>query len=148
MVPKVANIAILGATGQIGKGLIDALSPRHTTKPFGRNISDFHLLDHDVIVNAAGPGQIAQHAALGAEMHHITERLDRIGLDYLERHPATLYCFLSTGAVYRAPNQDDHYAAAKRTAEARHRALPHRIYDIRIFGYFSRYIPLDGSFFL
>ncbi|MDX1429059.1 MAG: hypothetical protein R3282_02175, partial [Rhodothermales bacterium] len=84
-----------------------------------------------------------------------------------ERNPQVIYVYLSTGAVYgstyaEAATKDsrfsvavnglsaqDYYPLAKLTAEAKHRTLAELlIADIRIFGYFSRHMKLDGGFFL
>lgn len=186
-----AVIAILGASGQIGRGLALELgrNPRHQLRLFTRRPDEFRAtatalrllrpaidevrpLDRlsddgfDAIINAAGDGERAKQIALGAEIFRITEAIDAQVTAYLSRFPDTLYFFLSTGAVYgfdaawpvrpddvlpssiAEPDPINFYPLAKLAAEARHRAQKGRIYDIRIFGYFSRFIPLGGSFFL
>jgi nucleoside-diphosphate-sugar epimerase len=121
----------------------------------------------DLIVNALGPGDPKTIRAAGASIAQITEAFDLRILQHLERHPETTYAFLSTGAVYgsdygdrehprrlletdtKALGNSDHYPRAKLEAEARHRARGDlRIADVRIFGYFSRFIDLNGGFLM
>ncbi len=184
-----AVIAILGANGQIGRGLASVLArnPAHRLRLVARRpdalrdlatiarpgldaitpLDRFEDEAYDAVVNAAGDGERAKQIALGADLFRITETLDNRVTDHVRRHPRTAYFFMSTGAVYgfgtpwpvrrnavfpwpvNAPDPANFYPLAKLVAEAKHRA--HRdlaIYDIRIFGYFSRFIPLGGSFFL
>jgi len=187
-----ASVAILGASGQIGRGLasIMARDAACRLRLFARQpaafepqalslgllrpgIDEVRPLDsfendrYDLVINAAGAGSRKRQLALGTEQQRITEALDERVLAYLERWPDATYANLSTGAIYGfgrewpvlrdsefcASADDaerlDVYPLAKLAAEARHRALPQlRIYDIRIFGYFSRFIALDDGFFL
>jgi nucleoside-diphosphate-sugar epimerase len=176
------SIAILGATGQIGRGLAQALPRENQLHLFARTPAPVHRhgdRDHlkpldsfgqhpyDIVINAAGPGSRRQQLSLGNPPWADAEALDLRIMKYLEHSTGTAYVHLSTGAVYgfnrdwpipvgshfRASAMDadrlDAYPLSKIAAEARHRA--HRdlkIYDIRIFGYFSRYIGLDDGFFL
>jgi nucleoside-diphosphate-sugar epimerase len=185
------SIAILGASGQIGRGLAIALAvgPWAVLRLYARQATAFerdaralgllnprvsvHSLEsfererHDVVINAAGAGSRTRQLALGAQQAHDTEALDQRVLSYLERFRDSTYVYLSTGAVYgferewpipenasfRASPRDsdtlDMYPLAKLAAEARHRSMRSaHIYDIRIFGYFSRFITLDDGFFL
>lgn len=187
-----ADIAILGANGQIGRGLALAFSrsPAHRLYLYARRpaafadvaapmnlprrgrdeilpLDEFGARRHDVVINAVGDGERAKQIALGAEIFHVTETMDARVMAYLRGQPEALYFFMSTGAVYgfdaewpvrrdalfawpvNAPDPVNFYPLAKLVAEAKHRTEPRlRIYDIRIFGYFSRFIPLTGSFFL
>lgn len=184
------HIAILGATGQIAKGLIAEFNRRNKLFLFARNpkeVQDFldrqqlstsaistHAFEafdafkYDLVINSVGPGDPQSIRRYGTEIFRITERFDHLVLDYLERKPDTGYVFFSTGAIYGnshdMPAQPDScfhlpvnrlgaeqhaYPLAKIEAEARHRALSeYRIADIRIFGYFSRYMDPDGGFLL
>ncbi|MBN2752118.1 MAG: NAD-dependent epimerase/dehydratase family protein [Rhodospirillaceae bacterium] len=121
----------------------------------------------DVIINAAGPGDPTTHRVLGNHLIRTIEAFDNLALDYLESHPETTYIHLSTGALYGPEYANlsevepiyglplsqladvSPYHAAKLIAEIKHRSAAHlRIADLRIFGYFSRYIDLNSGFFL
>ncbi|MGQ0663100.1 MAG: NAD-dependent epimerase/dehydratase family protein [Pseudomonadota bacterium] len=183
------TIAILGASGHIAKGLVGEFRDQARLSLFARNprsieaYLDANLADRrgievgpyaafagaecEVVINAAGPGDPRAIDRAGAELLGWTAKVDDLVLDYVARRPATIYVFLSTGAIYslaegEAAGPDSEarlpvnrlgprhvYALAKLVAEARHRALSQfRIADIRVFGYFSRQIDLDGGFFL
>lgn len=130
-------------------------------------VSEFGNYEYDVIINCIGignPGKLQQglHAIFG-----VTETFDNLILDHIKRHVHTLYINLSSGAAYGtafgAPvdaatpctfninglQASDYYGIAKLHAEAKHRALPElNIVDLRIFGYFSRFIDLSEKFLL
>ena len=183
------RVAILGASGQIGKGLTLELMREHELLLFARDtnraktflsthqaadssievlpLQEFGKARFDAVVNAIGPGDPRLIRAMGAEIFRVTERFDNLVLDHLERYPDTIYVNLSTGAVYgktyteaatersrftMAVNRmgaTDFYPLAKLAAEAKHRGLAElSIADVRIFGYFSRHIDVDGGFFL
>jgi nucleoside-diphosphate-sugar epimerase len=183
------TIAILGATGQIAKGLAAELVGEYSLALYARRpnaVEEFlvasglarrnvsvHGLDEPfaadtaAIVNAIGTGDPRAIRALGRAIETVTETFDLRALAHLERHRDTRYVFLSTGAVY-GPDYDepgrpewllnqsqaalgagDFYPYAKLRAEARHRVRPDlSIADIRIFGYFSRYIDMEGGFLM
>jgi nucleoside-diphosphate-sugar epimerase len=118
------RLAILGATGHIGKGLsaefvhhsdmhlilyardLPALEA-HLAK-LGDNaanvdvldIADFGKAPCDVVVNAIGAGDPARLAALAQGIFRLTETFDNLVLDYLQANPETLYLNLSSGAAY------------------------------------------------
>lgn len=178
--------AILGASGQISKGLISELSPFHELYLFSRepksvhaflermgiegkvySYGDFPRFHYDVVINATGPGDPRTIRENTSEVLRVTEFFDNLVLDYLVENPGTLYIFLSSGAIYRNGYQrragrdatceiplnhfseDLIYPLAKICAEVKHRSLARfKIADVRIFGYFSRYIDLSGGFFL
>jgi nucleoside-diphosphate-sugar epimerase len=122
------TIALLGATGQIAKGLAIALAADHRLALHARNrvaAKEFaatagiagprlsiHGLDEpfadqtDAIVNALGPGDPRTIRASGTSIAQITETFDLRVLRHLERRPETAYVFLSTGAVY-GPDYND-----------------------------------------
>lgn len=118
------RIAILGATSQIAKDLIEsfsvqsdyelilfarrpeavllwmdavALSKRYVVSHFNEFGSDMHF---DAILNFVGVGDPAQAASLGASIFDITLQYDQIALDYLRQHSSCRYLFLSSGAAY------------------------------------------------
>lgn len=121
----------------------------------------------DAVINCVGIGDPAKAKAAGASIVRLTETCDNMVLEYLDAHPGARYIHFSSGAAFRtdftAPAGDDtptgrdvgqggpsdYYGAAKRDAEARHRAKPNlSIVDLRVFGFFSRHIDLDAEFFL
>lgn len=185
----VLKIAILGANGQIGKSLICQLHEEFKLQLFARKTEDvlsflkrrfsksdgFDVCDlkefgagnYDVIINAAGPGDPSEQRISNSNILDVSEKLDRMVLDYLDKFPQTSYIYFSTGAVYDGDYKqavDENsvlslsvdklegpqlYALAKLSAEARHRARPHnKIADIRLFGYISPFLNMQGSFFL
>ncbi len=117
-----ARIAILGAGGQIGRGLAEALDADcrldlFTERP-GRlrtllgvaekgeraaeisHTSDFGRDAYDLVVNAALPGDPKVIRGLGAEILYASEAVDNMTLAYLNQQPRCKLLFLSTGAIY------------------------------------------------
>ncbi len=127
-------------------------------------INWFDVYDYDVIINGIGIGNPAK---IDGSVFSLTEEYDNLILTYLRSHPKTLYVNLSSGAVYggewRLPVSEssyvtlnmnnvidkEFYGIAKLYSEAKHRALSQfNIVDLRIFGYFSRFINLDYPYFM
>jgi nucleoside-diphosphate-sugar epimerase len=122
------TIAILGATGHIGRSLAVALASDFRLALFARRPGDCAafakrsgiegpaLTCYDLetpfpneaamIVNAIGPGDPRAIRETGDAIAAITDRFDNQVLEHLERHPKTAYAFISTGAVY-GTNYDD-----------------------------------------
>ncbi len=132
-----------------------------------RAISDLDLSGCDVVINAIGVGAPDKVAAAGTDILRLTfEWEERIKAALLDA-PECLYVFLSSGAIYGQLDESSAsfgsvaafsvnrieeqtaYARAKFVAEAWHRTWHHnRILDVRVFGYVSRLIDLEASFFL
>lgn len=123
------------------------------------DFDSFGSVHCDTIVNAIGAGDPKMVRSLGADILRVTEKFDDMALHYVRSHPDARYIFLSSGAVYSADsgepaseNRDqtgDAYGLAKAAAEKKHRALADQcIFDIRVFGYFSRFIDPTGEFFM
>lgn len=131
------------------------------------SIEEFGSKQYDVIVNCVGIGNPQKLRETLKYIFSITTRFDDLILDYLASHPKTLYVNLSSGAAYgtdfsqpvdeqslsclniNALKPEEYYGIAKLHSEARHRSMPElSIVDLRIFGYFSRYIHLDEKFLL
>lgn len=183
------TIAILGATGHIAKGLILRLSGQgYDLRLFARSpervhdfmvdegvesrpvvgaFTDFPGGAYDVVINCVGIGSPARLEAGMRDIFRITETFDDLVLDYLQRHPQSLYINLSSGAVYGGAFAQpvgatssacfsvnpllvtECYGIAKLNAEAKHRVLSHcKIIDLRVFGYFSRFIDPGERFLL
>jgi nucleoside-diphosphate-sugar epimerase len=113
------RIALLGSTGQIGRGLVRMLSAEsdlhlYARRPqdmqewldrhgIGARVSDLSAFAEgafDLIINAIGAGVPGKIKAAGAGIIETTERFDRLCLEHVERGTAAAYIFLSTGRVY------------------------------------------------
>lgn len=140
------------------------LSARHTALQYAA----FSAAEpFDAVMNFVGMGNPAGIAAMGASIFDVTEKFDSMALSYLRQRPQCRYLFLSSGAAYGSSFEkpvtedtpatfainnlqpQDWYAAAKLSAELRHRSLPHLpIVDIRVFSYFSRTQDLAARFLI
>ena len=120
------RIAILGATSQIAKDLVQsfAANSRRDLVLFARrpeavtqwladvglvgryavaNFTAFNADQHfDAILNFVGVGNPAQAAAMGASIFDVTLQYDELALSYVHQHTACRYIFLSSGAAYGA----------------------------------------------
>ena len=120
------RIAILGATSQIARDLIESFAaldtqtlvlyarrPQAVYEWLARvNLSEryavhgfdaFGTHEHfDAIMNFVGVGNPAQAAAIGASIFDVTLKYDDMALDYVRQHPTCRYIFLSSGAAYGA----------------------------------------------
>lgn len=119
------QVAILGATSQISKGLIKLFAKNNDNHLFlfvrdkkifkqwiasqaGNNknleiheFKDFDLnFDLDLIINCVGVGDPNKVMQIGSTILDITKTYDDIVLDYLHNNPRAKYIFLSSGAVY------------------------------------------------
>lgn len=121
------RIAILGASGQIGKGLTQAFAGEAQLFLFARSphrverfltantlssesiktgrMEEFPAGAYDVVINAAGPGDPKTLGAPDTNILTVTEDLDRLGLRYVVDNPDAAYIYLSTGAIY-GPDYD------------------------------------------
>lgn len=121
-----STIAILGATGHIGKALAhafysvisaelaereymitlfsrapDSLSEFQIDGFIGTNdIDEFSKGDFDVIINCVGIGNPAKLKADPGAIFEVTEKFDTLVIEYLENHPLACYINMSSGAVY------------------------------------------------
>lgn len=118
------RIAILGATSQIAKDLVQSfaaqsshelvlyarrpdvvsqwlvnvdLAGRYSVADFAAFNADQHF---DAILNFVGVGNPAQAAAMGASIFDVTLKYDEMALDYVRQHPDCRYIFLSSGVAY------------------------------------------------
>lgn len=127
--------------------------------------SEFPNHDYDVIFNGVGvwdtPGVDAR------QIFSATEYYDNMVIQYQLTHPGAVSIHISSGAVYggdyEKPVDDgavavlpvnhvtkgDYYTAAKLNSEIKHRAHEElNIVDIRLFGFFSRYMSLGYRYLL
>ena len=120
------RVAILGATSQIAKDLVQMFAERssHELALYARRpdvvaqwttrvglagryaVADFAAFgpdEHfDAILNFVGVGDPARAAAMGATIFDVTLKYDELALDYVRQHPDCRYLFLSSGAAYGA----------------------------------------------
>lgn len=117
------NIAVLGATSQIGKDLIVSLEAckgnfltLYSRRPEKlelwaksnklRNYKIKHLDiftiegQYDAVLNFIGSTSPSKVLDLGSEIDEITTKYDLLVLSYLKSHPNCKYIFISSGAVY------------------------------------------------
>jgi len=118
------RLAILGATSQIAKDLVQSLAEKssHEMALYARRpevvkqwmspvglagrfpVADFSAFgpdEHfDAILNFVGVGDPAHAAAMGASIFDITLKYDELALNYVRMHPGCRYIFLSSGAAY------------------------------------------------
>jgi nucleoside-diphosphate-sugar epimerase len=128
---------------------------------------EFARGDYDVILNGTGIGDPKRLREAKAEIFSVTEKFDQLILEYLSRRPGTLYLNLSSGAVYGKDftrpvddttalqldinhlGREDFYGVAKIHSEAKHRAFDRwNIVDLRVFGFFSRFIDPRADYFM
>lgn len=119
------KVAILGATGYIGKSLAyefmahpDAYelylfsrsvsTLRDTLGDLGMDVSrntycelsDFSTYDYDVIINCTGVSDPMVLKQNPKKIIEITEGIDQMVLGYLREHISAIYIYISSGAVY------------------------------------------------
>jgi len=118
------RIAVLGATSQIAKDLVQLFAERssHELALYARRpdvvaqrmtrvglagryaVADFAAFgpdEHfDAILNFVGVDDPARAAAMGATIFDVTLKYDELALYYVRQHPDCRYLFLSSGAAY------------------------------------------------
>ncbi|MDD5615471.1 MAG: NAD(P)-dependent oxidoreductase [Candidatus Methanoperedens sp.] len=132
-----------------------------------RAFSEFEQEKYDVVINCIGIGDPGKLKNAGISIFRLTETYDNMILDYIEDQNDALYINFSSGAAYGTyfsiPADEsscakiyinnlastDYYGIAKLNAEAKHRSLNNlNIIDLRIFGYFSRFIDIGSQYLL
>ena len=128
---------------------------------------DFEKNEYDVIINCTGisnPNELLKNQSC---IFDIIEFYDNKIINYLKNYPTTFYINLSSGAVFGkefpSPVDDtsiskfqinkidkgEMYSLSKIYSESKHRYLPDlNIVDLRIFGFFSRFIDMNSGFFM
>ena len=115
------SVAILGATGHLGKALTAELANRFALTLYGRRpdvarafvrsecprarievrpLLEFGLRAYDTVVNCIGVGDPVALIRLGANILTLTEEFDKLTLDYIAANPEGRLVSLSSGAVY------------------------------------------------
>lgn len=125
------------------------------------HIDNFYFYDYDVIVNCINAWNNIE------TLFTVTEFYDKLLISYVKNHPDCTYINFSSGAVYgnvdthpvtqyssseiqiNPIQPSDYYGINKLYQEAKHRNLwQYRIFDIRLFSYFSRFFDPSQSYFL
>lgn len=128
---------------------------------------DFGKNEYDVIINCVGISNPNAFEKNSRSIFDTAEFYDTMVLDYLKNFPTTLYINLSSGAVFSGKfdkpvddsstykfdvngiNKGEMYSISKMYLESKHRSLPDlNIVDLRIFGFFSRFIDVNAGFFM
>lgn len=128
---------------------------------------DFGKNEYDVIINCVGISNPNAFEKNSCSIFDTAEFYDTMVLDYLKNFPTTLYINLSSGAVFSGKfdkpvddsstykfdvneiNKGEIYSVSKMYLESKHRSLPDlNIVDLRIFGFFSRFIDVNAGFFM
>ena len=128
---------------------------------------DFGKNEYDVVINCVGISNPNAFEKNSRSIFDTAEFYDTMVLDYLKNFPTTLYINLSSGAVFGREfdkpvddsstykfdineiNKDEMYSISKMYLESKHRSLPDlNIVDLRIFGFFSRFIDVNAGFFM
>lgn len=120
------------------------------------DFSAFQKLNYDAIINCVGMGTPEKVKQTGSGIFRLTEDFDNLILEYLSGHPETVYINFSSGVVHNIPKLDisnvlktDYYMVAKLNSEVKHRGLNNlNIFDLRIFGFFSRFIDLNSGYLM
>lgn len=117
------KIAILGATGYIGKSLTsEFIKEKNSLFLFSRSkkrtrvsiasikaeksmykvctYQDFHKYTYDIIINCTGAINTTQSKVNEIEIFSVTEEIDNMVIFYLRNHKKALYINMSSGAVY------------------------------------------------
>ena len=115
------RIAILGASSQIAKDLIQSLAAagRSELLLYVRDAQaaaqwqqarglDFPVMSyanyghepHDAVLNFVGVGDPQRAAQMGGAIFGVTQQFDDLALEQLRLHPQRRYIFLSSGAAY------------------------------------------------
>lgn len=135
--------------------------------PILKSFSDLNDDIVDVIINCIGISYAPDLNSLSENVFELTEKFDFLILDYIKKNIGTTYINFSSGAVYgTAFNKpvsnttqtiidvnnilsEDYYRIAKLNSEAKHRSLnSYNIIDLRIFGYYSRFIDLSKNYLM
>lgn len=150
-------------------GKVNSFLEANSLKP-DSHIQEFKYFragKYNVIINCVGLGTPKKVRKAGGEVFKLTEEFDNLVLEYLSRYKNVLYINFSSGAAYCSTftqkaghdsklnisisniKPENYYGIAKLYSEAKHRALDRlKIVDLRIFSYFSRFIDLNGGYFI
>ena len=130
-------------------------------------LQEFGSQAYDVIINCIGFADPIKQRNAGNDILTVTELYDNLIISYLQKKRDTKYISFSSGAVFGSdfttPVADhskaivdvnhvvdgDFYQTSKLYSEIKHRSLPElAIVDLRIYGFFSRFIDLNAGYLL
>lgn len=129
---------------------------------------DFDRYPMDVMINCVGAGTPGSTGFDVRNWFSVTAKFDDLALDYLAKtNPGALLINFSSGGIYgtrtsppfgemselRIPVNNiavsDYYSIARLHSEAKHHSHPEwRIVDLRIFSFFSSFMPPDAGYFM
>ncbi|WP_152395462.1 NAD-dependent epimerase/dehydratase family protein [Paenibacillus guangzhouensis] len=131
------------------------------------DLNDFKERFFDVIINCVGIGNPQDLQQDPYKIFHLTESFDNLIIEKIRDSQETLYINFSSGAAYgedfmkpveyttsnkvkiNSFSTKDYYGVTKLYTEAKHRSLlMNNIVDLRVFGFFSRYIDLNSKFLM
>lgn len=133
-----------------------------------QSTTEFGKVTYDAIINCIGLGSPINQKNNLQNIFSITEYFDNLIIDYLSFNKYCYYINMSSGSVYgsnltnkafyeNSPSvlsinniaEGSYYQVTKLYSEVKHRASKSlKIIDLRIFGYFSRFIALDSGFLI
>ena len=181
------KLAILGCTGHVGKNIMYFFGSEKIVELYlfsrdkkrlsdtieyceisdtvsSRTYNEFNKLDFDVIINCVGISDTAKIEFEGNTILKLTEDIDSMIMEYMQKHTNTKLINFSSGAVYGeqvdSPIKDStlpvnrskdvsSYASAKIESEIRHREQDKlNIIDLRLFSFFSRFMDLNSRFLI
>ena len=181
------KIAILGSTGHVGKNLTYYFGKEKNYELFLftradknninisvecelknnfsiQNYNEFNDSKYDLVINCVGLSNPAKIESEGNSILKLTEDIDSMILEYMQKNTNTKLINFSSGAVYgeefdspvkdstlpKNPSKDiSSYAIAKIKSEARHREQNKlNIIDLRLFSFFSRWMDLESRFLI
>ena len=160
------RIAIIG-TGQVAQSIIPNLKKSflldvYVNKQFklkDKNLKTYKLKNFPqdknivAVINAGGPGDPNVHKK-SKNIFNLFNYIDEKILKFIIKNQKIKYINISSGVVLNLSklnkNKDKYdYVDTKYYIEQKHRSYKnHKIYDLRVFGYFSRFINLKAGFFL
>lgn len=147
--------------------LNETVSASHLKRCFQLPFSELNSTKIDVLINCVGIGNPSELISKPYLILSLTEEFDNLCINYVSEHTKTLLINFSSGAAYGKDfskpvginskleakinflENDDFYGIAKLNSEAKHRAFKNfNIADLRIFGFFSRFIDLSAGFLM
>lgn len=158
------ELALFARSAEKVKGFLSEIKCNDAVSVF--TFDEFSKGQYSSIINCVGFGNPSKLSSAGNQIFEVTEKFDNLAIEYIKNYPETLYVNFSSGAVYGDfaeparedsclklfPNKispDQFYGIAKLYSEVKHRSYSNlKIVDLRIFGYFSRFIDLEAGFLL
>lgn len=150
------NAIILGASGHVGQNIVHYMKGSiDDVMPYSRKEGDIpiHLFssnssDASILVNCIGVGTPQKEKTIGGALFDLENEWDDKCLSYLEKHPNATYFYFSSGVADERFDENTEYANTKKKIEAKHKQYPYRIFDIRLFSFFSRFIDIKNEQFI